>query len=82
MWRLHRRWRLDAEAFADGELAADRRGPVQRHLNLCWACSEDFEVLRMMKASLRRQLQRLSPMELVRLRRAAERVASISSPSR
>ncbi len=74
MWGQHRRWRLDAEALADGQLAPERRAPMQRHLNVFWACSQDFEVLRMMKASLRRQSQRLPPMELARLRRIAERV--------
>ena len=73
LWQ-HRRWRLDAEAFADGELPYRRQGPLQRHLNMCWACSEDVEVLRMMKTSLRRQSRRLSLMELARLRRIAERV--------
>jgi len=77
----HRRWRLDAEAFADGELASARRGSVQRHLNMCWACSEDLEVLRMMKASLRRQSQRLPPIELARFRRIAERVTGSRPPS-
>lgn len=81
LWQ-YRRWRLDAEAFADGELPFRRQGPVQRHLNMCWACSEDLEVLRMMKASLRRQSSRLSSMELVRLRRIAERVTSAPPPSR
>lgn len=81
LWQ-HRRWRLDAEAFADGELPFRRQGPVQRHLNMCWACSEDLEVLRMMKASLRRQSSRLSSMELDRLRRIAERVTSTPPPSR
>ena len=81
MWqRQHRRWRLDAEAFADGELAPDRRGPVQRHLTMCWPCSEDLEMLRMMKASLWRQSQRLPSMELARLRRIAERVTVTRPP--
>lgn len=72
---------MAAEAFADGELSASLRGPVQAHLRECWGCSEDIEVLRMMKASLRRQSTRLAPMELARLRRVAERVARAGPPA-
>ena len=73
----HRRWRRAGEAFADGELSPSLRGPVQNHLQECWGCSENVELLRMVKASLRRQSARLTPMEIARLRRVAARVAGI-----
>jgi len=81
----HRRWGLAAEAFADGELSPSLRGPMQAHLRECWWCSENIEVLRMMKASLRRQSARLAPMETARLRRFAvgiTRVALTKGPRR
>jgi anti-sigma factor RsiW len=61
--------------LADGELSPSLRRPVQAHLRECWECSENIEVLRMVKASLRRQSARLAPMETARLRRVAARVA-------
>ena len=63
--------------MADGELLPSLHGPVQSHLRECWGCSENIEVLRMVKASLRRQSVRLTPMEIARLRRVAARVAGI-----
>jgi len=73
----HRRWRRAGEAFADGELSPSLRGPVQTHLRECWGCSENVELQRMMKASLRRQAARLVPMETARLRRFAVGVTGV-----
>jgi len=72
----HRRWQLAAEAFVDRELSPAQRVPLQVHLRDCWGCSEDVELVRMIKASLRRQSARLAPLELARLRRTAEQLSS------
>ncbi|MGH8971094.1 MAG: zf-HC2 domain-containing protein [Actinomycetes bacterium] len=74
--REHRRWRLAVEAYADDELPPAVRRPLRSHLRECWGCSEDVELMRMVKASLRRQPARVEPLQLARLRRVVQQLST------
>lgn len=50
----HRRMRRQVEAWVDGELSGAAAAVVRRHLDECWGCSEDAELLRLMKVALGR----------------------------
>lgn len=70
------RWVRLVEAYVDSALPSVASARVATHLSECWGCSEDAELLRMVKASLRRRPQRVSSLEVARLRRFAERVVT------
>ncbi len=68
----HRRLRRAVSAFVDGELDGKTAAAVAAHLRLCWGCSGDTELARMMKCSLRRCADREPELlAAVRLRRFA-----------
>lgn len=77
-----RRWGYAVEAYVDGALPPAARARVAAHLRECRACSEDAELLALVKASLRRRPQRVSSLELARLHRFAQRVATGPSAGR
>ena len=64
------------EAYLDDALSPAARARVGAHLRECWPCSEEAELLRMVKTSLRHRPQRVCSLELARLHRFAERVAT------
>ena len=70
----HRRSRRDLHAYLDGELDPDRAYAVARHLDDCWPCSGEAEVVRRIKHALARSGDR-RPTELAvaRLQRWAAR---------
>lgn len=65
--RRHRALRRALEAYLDDEATAVVAMEVRRHLERCWACSEDAEWLLLMKAALQR-LGHHRPPELAVLR--------------
>jgi anti-sigma factor RsiW len=67
----HRALQRVVEAYVDGQLAAGSEARVAVHLRECWDCGEHAEVLRTVKASLRRRDRRVVSLEVARLRRAA-----------
>lgn len=71
--RGHRRLRRQVAALVDGEVRADEAAAVNRHLDECWDCSDDAEILRLMKVALARLAGR-EPADVAarRLRRWAE----------
>lgn len=49
----HHRWmRRQVAAWVDGELAGRAAAEVRRHLDVCWGCSGDAELLRLLKGAL------------------------------
>lgn len=74
MWvRGHRRLRRQVAAVVDGEAGPEAAAAVRRHLDECWGCSDDAELLRLIKAALARLAGREpADLSVVRLRRWAE----------
>lgn len=70
------RWGRTVEAYVDGELPSAARARAAAHLRECWPCSEEAELSRMVKASLRRRPQRVGSLEIARLHRFAARIAT------
>jgi anti-sigma factor RsiW len=68
-----RRWARLVEAYVDRALPPGQAEQVAAHLRACWWCSEDAELLRMIKASLRRR-GRNGSLTGARLRRLARRL--------
>jgi hypothetical protein len=67
----HRRLQRAVEALVDGELLQDPlRRAVFAHLDECWDCSSEAEVLRLIKHALRRR-RATADLAAVRLRRFA-----------
>jgi anti-sigma factor RsiW len=57
----HRRMRQAVEAYLDGELPAEARAEVARHLAVCWSCNTLADTLRLIKQSLRQRRHRTTP---------------------
>jgi anti-sigma factor RsiW len=70
---VHRRMRRAVGAYLDGELSPPEAAVVAAHLDECWGCSGDAEMLRLIKRSLQRlAARRPTDLVLVRLRRWAD----------
>ncbi|WP_374194641.1 anti-sigma factor [Streptomyces sp. ISL-63] len=75
----HLRLRGQVEAYADGELAGNRRVRVAAHIDRCWACSGTLHLLQLIKASLRDSPRRTPPsLASARMRRFAN---GLSTPA-
>jgi anti-sigma factor RsiW len=73
----HRRYQRSLGAYLDGELDPRSAERVAAHLDECWGCSGDAQLLRSMKASLQNFARRLPPdLTSARLRRWATNVDS------
>lgn len=76
-WLAHRRMQRAVSAFVDSELDAAATAAVAAHLRVCWDCSGDAELTRMMKRSLHHLAHRdRDALAEVRLRRFAARLTN------
>ncbi len=73
--------RRQVAALVDGELVGEAAAEARRHLEVCWGCSGDAELLRLVKAALGALGQR-EPAGLasMRLRRWGSQLANPPLP--
>ncbi len=58
---MHRGWRRDLSAYMDGQLDAQRREAMDRHVAECARCREELELMQTVVALLRRVPQVAAP---------------------
>jgi anti-sigma factor RsiW len=63
----HRKLRRAIESYLDGEADPALAAEIRRHLAECWTCSEDAELLRLVKVALH-QLDARRPIDLAAAR--------------
>lgn len=72
----HRRFRMDLDAFVDGELTATKHHAVAAHIDDCPGCSTVTRQLMRMKRSLRQRRTEIPAGELTTMRAFAEQLTT------